>query len=326
MKYDEFSFFNDQLADMLKDGLPLEGAIRNLSKNMGRSKLKGELYLLAEDLEKGKSLEDAVEERDLPDLYKRMLSIGAESNDFPSLLTSIADYYQRTGILWMKLRGVALYPACILVLVAVLSLFIQFMIIPKFAEIFETLDSDLPRFTEIVIGARFFPAAFFIFPLLLLLIGKSSKKARDFFRWRIPPMKDASLSQLASVLALSIKGGADLKKAVKLVQQMERRTAIALELAQWLKRMEDGHAKFDEIVQPSRRIPSLFIWLIASAGEDISRGLNRAAEIYQRRSVYKGELILYGSLPISIFLLGAIIFVEILAVYMPLFSVLSALY
>ena len=40
---------------MLKDGLPLEGAIKELSKNMGRGKLKTELQLLGEDLEKGRT-------------------------------------------------------------------------------------------------------------------------------------------------------------------------------------------------------------------------------------------------------------------------------
>ena len=46
MKLDEFSFFNQQLAAMLRDGIPLEGALRRLCDEMRRGKLRDELQAL----------------------------------------------------------------------------------------------------------------------------------------------------------------------------------------------------------------------------------------------------------------------------------------
>ena len=53
MKIDEFAFFNQQLAAMLRDGLPLEGALQRLSAEMGDAVLKTELQSLEADLRKG---------------------------------------------------------------------------------------------------------------------------------------------------------------------------------------------------------------------------------------------------------------------------------
>ena len=56
MKYDEFAFFNQQLAAMLRENIPLEGALRQLCQNLGRGKLRSEIELLETDLSKGTPL------------------------------------------------------------------------------------------------------------------------------------------------------------------------------------------------------------------------------------------------------------------------------
>ena len=60
MKYDEFAFFNQQLAAMLRDGIPLEGALRRLCQEMRRGPLRDELQTLEADLAKGTPMADAL--------------------------------------------------------------------------------------------------------------------------------------------------------------------------------------------------------------------------------------------------------------------------
>ena len=60
MKYDEFAFFNQQLAAMLRDGIPLEGALRRLCPEMRRGTLRDELQTLEADLAKGTPMADAL--------------------------------------------------------------------------------------------------------------------------------------------------------------------------------------------------------------------------------------------------------------------------
>src|SRR5437763_2203844 len=91
MNYDEFAFFNQQLAVMLRDGIPLEGALKQLCAGMRAGPLRAELQQLEADLARGIPLKQAVEQRTLPPFYVQMVEIGVRSNDLPGVLTLLAD-------------------------------------------------------------------------------------------------------------------------------------------------------------------------------------------------------------------------------------------
>src|SRR6059058_4176168 len=94
MNHEEFAFVNHQLAGMLRDGIPLEGSLRQLCSQMQRGQLRSELQLLERDLAKGVPLATALTARKLPELYVQTLQIGARTNDLPAVLTLLADHYQ----------------------------------------------------------------------------------------------------------------------------------------------------------------------------------------------------------------------------------------
>ena len=67
MNYDEFAFFNQQLGAMLREGLPLEGALKQLSAGMRSGPLRAEVEALNEDLASGTPFKEALARRQLPD-------------------------------------------------------------------------------------------------------------------------------------------------------------------------------------------------------------------------------------------------------------------
>ena len=77
MNYEELAFVNQQLAGMLKSGIPLEGALRQLCANMRRGPCRTELEALERDLARGVPLKDALASRKLPEFYVRMIQLGA---------------------------------------------------------------------------------------------------------------------------------------------------------------------------------------------------------------------------------------------------------
>ena len=123
MKYDEFAFFNQQLAAMLRDGIPLEGALRRLCDEMRRGKLRDELQALEADLARGTPMSDALNSRQLPELYKRMILVGIKSGDLPGALTMLADYFQQRHLVWTRLKGLMVYPLIVLTGAFLLSCF-----------------------------------------------------------------------------------------------------------------------------------------------------------------------------------------------------------
>ena len=128
MKNDEFSFFNQQLAAMVRDGIPLESALRRLCADMRQGQLRSELEKLEADLAKGRPLREAAAARQLPDLYRQMLEVGAQSNNLPAVLTMLADHYQRRHVVWTRLKGLMVYPVIVLVGAFLLSCFLAFIV------------------------------------------------------------------------------------------------------------------------------------------------------------------------------------------------------
>ena len=106
MRQDEFAFFNRQLAVMLRNGIPLEGALKQLCLGMSGGALRAEIEQLEADLERGTPLTEALARRKLPEFYARMVEIGARSNDLPGVLTLLADHYERANALWNRLKTI----------------------------------------------------------------------------------------------------------------------------------------------------------------------------------------------------------------------------
>jgi type II secretory pathway component PulF len=105
MKLDEFAFVNQQLAGMLRSGIPLEGSLQQLCATMREGRLRDELQKLEADLTSGRPLAEALRARQLPPLYAQMLQVGAQSNDLPGVLTLLADHYERLFAIWTRMKG-----------------------------------------------------------------------------------------------------------------------------------------------------------------------------------------------------------------------------
>src|SRR5438094_6618117 len=102
MNHEEFAFVNHQLAGMLRDGIPLEGSLRQLCSQMQRGQLRSELQLLERDLAKGVPLATALTARKLPELYVQTLQIEARTNDLTAVITLLEEYDQSVTINWAR--------------------------------------------------------------------------------------------------------------------------------------------------------------------------------------------------------------------------------
>ncbi|MGA3179937.1 MAG: type II secretion system F family protein [Verrucomicrobiota bacterium] len=329
MNYDEFAFFNQQLAAMVRDGLPLEGAMQRLCGEMRQGPLRQELEALGADLAKGMPLREAIQLRHLPDLYRQMLQVGAQTNDLPGVLTLLADHYQRRQLIWTRLKGLMVYPTIVLFAAFLLSCFFTFLLkamargtAPTFQEIFYGIGrgASPPMFIGLWLAPTLLGCA-----AVVLLVAVSSPTVRRSLRWRLPAFKEASLAQVASALALMLKSGVPLDNALGLVEQLERGTPAETEITAWRRQLAGGHGKFSEMAAGGRVFPPLFVWMAGQSGEDLPAGFQRAAEVYQSRASYRVETLLYSALPCSILVLGLVILSQVQPVLAMFISFMNAI-
>ena len=327
MKYEELAFVNQQLAGMLKSGIPLEGALRQLCVNMRRGQYRTELDALEKDLAKGVPLKEALSARKLPEFYVRMIQLGAQSNDLPGVLTLVADYYQRAHLGWTRLKGLMVYPVIVLVASLGLAAFVAVIcttVIGGDAGLFDALRSTGWK-SEFELRSTLF--AMWTAPVALLLITLAVAIAwlvpafRRFLRWWLPGFRESSLTNLASSMNLMLSSGSHLGEALDLAGRLESGTPAGPELLRWKSRLAEGNAKIADIAKDSKVFPPLFVWLLAQGGEDLAAGFKKAVEIYSARALYRTELLLYVTLPVSMLVLGMMIIGQ----FLPLFRALTSM-
>jgi type II secretory pathway component PulF len=307
---------------MLRDGIPLEGALRQLSADLRQGALKSELGKLETALAKGTPLKEALAGAELPDFYKRMLLVGAQSNDVPGVLTLLADHYQRQYTIWTRLKGLMVYPLIVLFAAFLLSCMISYLwghaFLPSLTSltgIFGNLleGQYLPAMTRLALqlGAGLWGPPFLLGLLLVLALGAVIvPRFREAMRWRLPAFKDAALAQAASAMWVLLKGGVNLGEAMALLEKLEAGTRSALDVQRWQQRLAAGMGKFSVMAAESVSFPPLFVWLAANGGEDLAAGFKRAAEVYQARAQYRTEAMLYAALPIAVLILGVMILAQ----------------
>ncbi len=303
MNYDEFAFFNQQLAAMLREGIPLEGALKQLSVGMRSGPLQAEIQQLEADLARGTPLKEALARRTLPDLYRQMVELGARSNDLPGVLTLLADHYHRANALWTRLKGLMVYPFIVILVSLGLTLLVSLSFSSFTTQFFDQFAAP----PILSLPMMWIPPLVLTFAALLGLGGAFIPSWRARLRWRLPAFREASLAQLASAMALMLKNGTTLPEALALAQALESATPAGKALAHWRQLVEAGQGKPAAWTGDSRPFPPLFLWLVQKGGEDLAAGFQKAADIYHARAAYRIELALYGALPVSILLLGQMV-------------------
>lgn len=310
MKLDEFAFLNQQLAGMLRGGIPLEGALKQLTATLERGVLREELEQLQADLAKGTPLREALPRRRLPELYQQLVQLGAQGNNLPGMLTLLADYYQRRHLIWTKLKALMVYPAIVLIGSLGLSILL--------AHLARVLTTSVPWFfyegqtlpTAASIGgpsALLIPPLWIALMLVLFVAALTVPACRNWVRWHLPGFRESSLSQFAATMRLLLAAVTDLPQALALVANLEQGTAVGRELAGWRDRLAAGAGRISEFATPSRLFPPLFVWLVGQGGENLAGGFARAAELYGERARHRVEMMLYAALPVAVLALGGLI-------------------
>jgi type II secretory pathway component PulF len=287
---------------------------------MRRGRLRTELQALEADLARGTPLGEALKPRQLPELYKQMLQVGAQGNDLPGLLILVADYYTHTHALTTRVKGLMVYPVLVLILAIALSTSLAAVFFPMLTTIFNDMFGvdDTPR------GMLW---GIWVAPILLLLVFSGLllfwliPGIRKRLFWCLPGFRDIGLARVGATMNLLLRGGASLPQALALVGRMEQASPAAQDCRVWETRLREGGGRLADLAGNFRAFPPLFVWIIASAGDDLAKGFFRAGEIYARRAQHQSEMILFAALPVVILVVGGFTVLQ----FAPLFRFLVML-
>src|SRR5579863_2277007 len=214
LKQSTFLVFNQQFLTLIKAGLPILNSLDLLIKRQRDRNLQQILENVRERVKGGELLSDAfATHRMVPKIYTTTLMAGEKSGNIDEVLTRYINF-QRLAMTFRKKLFVSLiYPTLLVSVVTIMVMFLFTYVVPKFAELFESLDAKLPAITLFMLALGQNAQKYFPF-----LIGGLALAGFVFWQWK---KTDRGADQIDRViLSLPLLGDIRLKHQVATFSRM----------------------------------------------------------------------------------------------------------
>jgi len=214
LKQSTFLQFNQQFLTLIKAGLPILNSLDLLIKRQRDRNLQQILENVRERVKGGELLSDAfATHRMVPKIYTTTLMAGEKSGNIDEVLSRYINF-QRLAMTFRKKLFVSLiYPTLLVTVVTIMVMFLFTYVVPKFAELFESLDAKLPAITLFMLAVGQNAQKYFPF-----LIGGVVLAGFVFWQWR---KTDRGADQIDRViLSLPLLGDIRLKHQVATFSRM----------------------------------------------------------------------------------------------------------
>jgi type IV pilus assembly protein PilC len=338
----EFLVFNQELATLLKAGMPLVQSLEILRQRVLNPVFKAVLDDVHERVRSGSSLSEAFESHGsmFPGVYTASLLAGEKSGSLEQVIRRYVAYVKVVSSVKRKTISALVYPTILLILSMVVVSIIIIKVVPEFGLFYEQFDAELPASTRVIVAISNFAgsyvtllalsvaAAVFAFWAWLKRPGSRVK----FDRWitSIPMLGPISqkfaTSQAARTLATLLGGGIPLVNAIDVSARAIQNQYIASELQTASQQVREGRA-LAAAMNDSGAFPDVAIKMV-EVGEQtgaLQEMLNSLADFYDEEiETNLGRFVTIVE-PALLVIMGIVIAGLLLALYMPLFQLSSAL-
>ena len=169
----EMAIFTRQFSTMIDAGLPLVQCLNILAEQSESKNLRDVTTRIARDVEAGSSLADAFGKhpRTFDDLFTNMIEVGESGGILDVVLQRLSVYIEKAAALRRKVKAAMIYPLTIVSVALIVVIFMLTFVIPTFASMFKNLGADLPLPTKIVLWLSNFVQSYILLILAALAAG-----------------------------------------------------------------------------------------------------------------------------------------------------------
>ena len=333
----QFIIFNQELATLLKAGLPLVHALDILRKRAPNPVFRAALDDVHRRVRSGSSLSDAFEAQGnlVSGVYIASLMAGEKSGSLEQVIRRYVQHVKVIAAARSQVISALIYPAVLVVLSIVVVGIIVFQVVPQFADFYAQFNNaQLPYSTRVVvaISTNLVASAGLITAITAGLIAafvvwyrRPGQRVRiDAAILRIPyfgPLaRKVATAQLARTLATLLTGGIPLVNALEVAATSSGNRAIARHLAAAAGQVREGRSLADAVAQGGM-FPRVSIEMI-EVGEStgaLAEMLNSVADFYDEDN--QTSLTRFSNIiqPLLLIVMGVVIAGLMLSLYMPLF-------
>lgn len=342
IKRHEFLVFNQELATLLKAGMPLVQSLDILRARLSNPTFKAVLDDVHAKVRAGTALSEAFQAHGelFPTVYTASLMAGERAGNLDAVLRRFVAYAKTVDTVRKKTISAMVYPIILITLAVGLVGVIVLKVVPTFSEFYSSFDAELPMSTQIIVGISNFARANFL--LIVLALGGAVVGGLVWFRrpeqrvmldrllLRIPfiglSLLKFSTSQLARTLATLLGGGIPLVNAVEIASRSTGNRHMGREMEIVAQKVREGQG-FAVTLLERHIVPDVAIKMI-EVGEStgaLQEMLNSLADFYDEEIDTEVSRFVTLIEPALLIFMGIVIAGIVLALYLPLFQLTSVI-
>jgi type IV pilus assembly protein PilC len=336
--------FTRQLATLIDSGLPLLRGLTVLAKQERDAVLRNTTNKLADAVQSGSTFSEALAQHPFifNELYVNMVKAGELGGVLELVLGRLAEFQEKAAKIKNKVVAAMVYPMIVMTMAIAIMAFLMVFIVPKFEAIFHDMlgDKPLPGITLFVIGVSKLVQNHW-----LVLIGMGiavfagykfanrttgGRSAIDRFKLHIPLFGDllrkTAISRFSRTLGTLVTSGVPILQALNITRDTTGNMVIASAISQVHDSVKEG----ESIVQPleaSGVFPPMVISMV-DVGEEtgqLPEMLLKVAEVFDDEVDNSVAALTSMLEPIMIVFLAVVVGTIVIALFMPLISIISTL-
>ena len=336
----EFLVFNQELATLLKAGMPLVQSLDILRQRVANPTFKAVLDGVYERVKAGAALSEAFRDHPgmFPPVYSASLMAGERSGSLDEVIRRYVAYEKLIGAVKRRTVSALIYPAILVVMMIGLIGIIVLRVVPAFSSFYANFDRELPLSTQIIVGV----SDFLVGNLWLLTIGlvalvvsiagwlkqpgQRTRVDRVLLQlpWAGETVRKFATSQFARTLATLLGGGLPLVNGLEVAGAAMTNRYLAHELEAVTRRVREGEslatAMLGRGVFPDVAVKMVEVGESTGALQEM---LNSLAEFYDEEIETEVARFITLIEPVILVIMGVVIAAVVLALYMPLFELSS---
>lgn len=338
---DELIVFCRQMHALTKAGIPLIRTMRGLAETSRSPELAEVLEDVTSRLEGGNTMATAMQAhpRVFSDLFIAMIHVGENTGMLDDAFKRLSNILELERDTRRRLKQAMRYPTFVMVALLAALMVVNFLVIPKFASVFNKLGADLPFLTQILVGTSNFLLGYWYILLFGLAAGgllirqwKQTEQGRltwDRYKLRIPiigPLLELiTLSRFARNFATMLSAGMPVTQALTVVADATDNAWIARHIKDMRLGIERGESLL-RTARQSQMFTPLILQMIAVGEEtgSVDDMLNNVADFYDEDVDYGLKRLAESIEPILIVAMGILVLILALGVFLPIWDLGSA--
>jgi type IV pilus assembly protein PilC len=345
VKSKDLALFTRQFSVMLDAGLPLVQCLEILGQQQDNKFFQKVIFQTRADVEAGMTLADAMAKhpRVFEPLYTNMVAAGETGGILDVILQRLSTYLEKMVKLKSDVKSALIYPIAVIVISIIVISIIMIVVIPAFKNIFEGLlgpGERLPWLTELVVSISQFMASYWW--LIALVVGIAVFAAKTWYKTergqhvidsvilRLPVlgpiMRKIAVARFSRTLSTLLSSGVPILESLEITS----RTAGNIIVSEAIQKVRSGIEQGQTFVEPLKAsgVFPIMVSQMIGVGEQtgaLDAMLSKIADFYEQEVDAAIANLLALMEPAMIMFLGVTIGTIVIAMYLPLFTLIGKL-